>query len=97
MKKQTKKNRQSNWITFLAGALLNVFANMLLNNAIHYSLHAVVGGIVFLFFKVIGDAATPAVVALSRSLWKKVNNWVKVLSLESQESKYNGRGKNQRA
>ena len=99
MKTQTKKHSQGNWITFLSGALFNVMANMALNNTIHYSLHALVGGIVFLFFKILSDTLVPHITSLGRSLWKKVNSWTKsrtFVRTGERESKYPERSKTPR-
>jgi hypothetical protein len=101
MKTKKQKSSRGNWITFLSGALFNVLAHMALNNAIHYSLHALVGGIVFLFFKILLDPVTPGITSKCRSMWKDVTNRIRnsifVNAGDGRASKYPERGKTPRA
>lgn len=58
-----------NWIAFLFGAAFNLLANVKLLFLLDYALQAVVGGIICLAFKVIGDILSP--------LWEKHKERVK--------------------
>jgi|GEM_PF-1444693 len=53
----------SNWIAFMFGAVFNLLGNVNLAFLIDYALQAVVGGIICLAFKVLGDILSP--------LWQK--------------------------
>lgn len=87
-----------NWIAFLFGAVFNLLANANLRFLLDYALQAVVGGIVCLAFKIIGDILSP--------LWAKhkerVKDFTKVSKLKGlrigkkkahrKEDKNNGEG-----
>lgn len=58
-----------NWIAFLFGAMFNLLGNVKLLFLLDYALQAVVGGIICLAFKIIGDILSP--------LWQKHKTKVK--------------------
>ncbi|HEY9048272.1 MAG TPA: hypothetical protein VIN08_20335 [Ohtaekwangia sp.] len=49
----------SNWIAFLFGAIFNVLPHIDLTFLIDYMIKAIVGGIICLGFKIIGDIYSP--------------------------------------
>ncbi|HMX00932.1 MAG TPA: hypothetical protein PKL56_18310 [Cyclobacteriaceae bacterium] len=59
----------SNWIAFVFGAVFNLLGNVNLMFLLDYALQAVVGGIICLAFKVLGDVLSP--------LWEKHKERVK--------------------
>ena len=58
-----------NWIAFVFGAVFNLLGNVKLTFLIDYALQAVVGGIICLAFKILGDVLSP--------LWEKHKERVK--------------------
>lgn len=48
-----------NWIAFTFGAVFNVLGNVDLSFLLDYTLQALIGGIICLFFKIIGDVLSP--------------------------------------
>ena len=58
-----------NWIAFVFGAVFNLLGNVNLTFLLDYALQAVVGGIICLAFKVLGDVLSP--------LWEKHKERVK--------------------
>lgn len=58
-----------NGIAFLFGAIFNLLANVNLSFFLDYALQAIVGGIICLAFKIIGDVFSP--------LWQKHKERVK--------------------
>ena len=58
-----------NGIAFLFGAVFNLLANVNLSFLLDYTLQAIVGGIICLGFKVLGDILSP--------LWQKHKEKVK--------------------
>lgn len=58
-----------NWIAFVFGAVFNLLANVKLTWLLDYALQAVVGGIICLAFKVLGDVFSP--------LWERHKERVK--------------------
>jgi len=58
-----------NGIAFLFGAIFNLLSNVNLSFFIDYALQAIVGGIICLAFKIIGDVLSP--------LWQKHKEKVK--------------------
>ena len=58
-----------NGIAFLFGAIFNLLANVNLSFFLDYALQAIVGGIICLAFKIIGDVFSP--------LWQKHKDKVK--------------------
>lgn len=44
-----------NWLAFLFGAIFNLFADIDPRFLLDYTLQAIIGGIVCLFFKLLGD------------------------------------------
>ncbi len=58
-----------NWIAFVFGAVFNLLGNVKLTFLIDYALQAVVGGIICLAFKILGDVLSP--------LWEKHKDCVK--------------------
>ena len=58
-----------NWIAFVFGAVFNLLGNVNLMFLLDYALQAVVGGIICLAFKVLGDVLSP--------LWEKHKERVK--------------------
>ena len=58
-----------NWIAFLFGAAFNLLGNVKLLFILEYALQAVVGGIICLAVKIIGDVLSP--------LWEKHKEKVK--------------------
>jgi hypothetical protein len=48
-----------NWIAFVFGAVFNLLANVKLTFMLDYALQAVVGGIICLAFKILGDVFSP--------------------------------------
>jgi hypothetical protein len=66
MTAEVNQNNQSgggNWIAFVFGAIFNLLSNVNLTFLLDYAMQAVVGGIICLAFKVIGDISSP--------LWEK--------------------------
>jgi hypothetical protein len=59
----------NNWIVFLFGAMFNVLANVKLSFLLDYMLQALVGGLICLVFKIIGDVLSP--------LWLKHRDRIK--------------------
>lgn len=62
-----------NSIAFLFGAAFNLLANVNLLPLLEYALQAIVGGIICLAFKIIGDILSP--------LWQKHKEKVKDIKL----------------
>lgn len=58
-----------NWIAFVFGAVFNLLGNVKLTFLLDYALQAVVGGIICLAFKILGDVLSP--------LWEKHKERVK--------------------
>lgn len=58
-----------NWIAFVFGAVFNLLTNVKLTFLLDYALQAVVGGIICLAFKILGDIFSP--------LWEKHKERVK--------------------
>jgi hypothetical protein len=58
-----------NWIAFVFGAVFNLLGNVNLTFLLDYALQAVVGGIICLAFKILGDVLSP--------LWQKHKERVK--------------------
>lgn len=58
-----------NWIAFLFGAAFNLLGNVNLLFLLDYALQAIVGGIICLAFKILGDVLSP--------LWEKHKERVK--------------------
>ena len=58
-----------NWIAFVFGAVFNLLGNVKLTFLLDYALQAVVGGIICLAFKILGDILSP--------LWEKHKERVK--------------------
>lgn len=52
-----------NWIAFVFGAVFNLLGNVKLTFLLDYALQAVVGGMICLAFKILGDILSP--------LWEK--------------------------
>ncbi len=80
-----------NGIAFLFGAVFNLLANVKLLFLLDYTLQAIVGGIICLGFKVLGDVLSP--------LWQKHKDKVqdfaslrKVRRLKFAKRKKNGKG-----
>jgi len=67
-----QSNGPGNWIAFLFGATFNMLANFEQTNAINYAGHALAGGIICLFFKMLGDFLTP----LLKRLGQKFKKWI---------------------
>lgn len=59
----------SNWIAFVFGAVFNLLGNVNLMFLLDYALQAVMGGIICLAFKILGDVLSP--------LWEKHKERVK--------------------
>jgi hypothetical protein len=59
----------SNWIAFVFGAVFNLLGNVNLAFLIDYALQAVMGGIICLAFKILGDVLSP--------LWERHKEKVK--------------------
>ena len=70
----TQTNGSGNWIAFLFGAMFNVLANVNLSFLVDYILQAVVGGIICLAFKIIGDIFSP--------LWLKHRDKIKSMKIK---------------
>jgi hypothetical protein len=60
---QPHHDPEGNWIAFLFGAAFNILANFKLFFLLDYTLQAIVGGIICLGFKILGDILSP--------LWEK--------------------------
>ncbi len=60
----SNSNGSGNWIVFLFGAMFTTVANSVESNAINYAGHAIVGGVIFLAFKMLGDFLTPLLLRL---------------------------------
>ena len=58
-----------NWLAFLFGAVFNLLSNVKLTFLLDYALQAVVGGIICLAFKILGDILSP--------LWERHKERVK--------------------
>jgi hypothetical protein len=58
-----------NWIAFVFGAVFNLLSNVKLTFLLDYAMQAVVGGIICLAFKILGDILSP--------LWEKHKERVK--------------------
>jgi hypothetical protein len=58
-----------NWIAFVFGAVFNLLGNVKLTFLLDYALQAIVGGIICLAFKILGDVFSP--------LWEKHKERVK--------------------
>ncbi len=65
-------NGAGNWIAFLFGATFNMLAGIEQSNGINYAAHAIVGGIICLFFKMLGDFLTPSL----KRLGQKFRRWL---------------------
>jgi len=64
MNAEVNQNHGSgNWIAFLFGAVFNLLGHVKLLFLLNYALQAVVGGIICLAFKILGDVFNP--------LWEK--------------------------
>jgi hypothetical protein len=48
-----------NWIAFVFGAVFNLLGNVKLTFLLDYAMQAVVGGIICLAFKILGDVLSP--------------------------------------
>lgn len=59
MNSTTEANGSGNWIAFVFGAVFNVLGNVELSFLLDYALQAVIGGIICLIFKVLGDILSP--------------------------------------
>lgn len=69
MNTEVQHHGSGNWIAFLFGAVFNLLSNVNLLFLLDYALQAVIGGIVCLAFKVLGDILSP--------LWEKHKDRVK--------------------
>ena len=74
-----------NWIAFLFGAAFNLLGNVKLLFLLDYAMQAVVGGIICLAFKIIGDVFSP--------LWEKhkakVKDFAKIKGIKLRRKKRN--------
>lgn len=60
MNTEVNQNHGSgNWIAFLFGAVFNLLANVKFLFLVEYTMQAVIGGIICLAFKIIGDVMSP--------------------------------------
>jgi hypothetical protein len=75
-----------NGIAFLFGAIFNLLANVNLSFFLDYALQAIVGGIICLAFKIIGDILSP--------LWQKHKEKVKSFSKLTKLRKFRIRKRN---
>jgi hypothetical protein len=66
---QNHGGSEGNWIAFVFGAVFNLLSNVKLTFLLDYALQAVVGGIICLAFKILGDILSP--------LWEKHKERVK--------------------
>lgn len=69
MNSAINQNGMGNGIAFLFGAVFNLLSNVNLMFLLDYTLQAIVGGIICLAFKVLGDVLSP--------LWQKHKDRVK--------------------
>lgn len=69
MNSAINQNGMGNGIAFLFGAVFNLLSNVNLMFLLDYTLQAIVGGIICLAFKVLGDVLSP--------LWQKHKDKVK--------------------
>lgn len=70
MNAEVNQNHGSgNWIAFLFGAAFNLLSNVNLIFLVDYAMQAVVGGIICLAFKILGDILSP--------LWERHKERVK--------------------
>lgn len=74
-----------NWIAFVFGAVFNLLANVKLTFLLDYALQAVVGGMICLAFKILGDILSP--------LWEKHKARVKDFAKVSKIKGFKGRRK----
>lgn len=86
---QTNGSGGGNWIAFVFGAVFNILSNVNLAFLVDYVLQAVVGGIICLAFKIIGDVLSP--------LWMrhkaKVKEFAQIKSLKRVKNIRFGKGK----
>ena len=66
-------NGSGNWIAFLFGVMFNILANFNIVNAIEYAVQAIIGGVICLLFKMLGDFLTP----LLKKWWAQFIQWLK--------------------
>ncbi|HEY8937484.1 MAG TPA: hypothetical protein VIM65_19800 [Cyclobacteriaceae bacterium] len=59
MNSTTEANGSGNWIAFVFGAVFNVLGSIDLTFLLDYIMQALLGGIICLMFKVIGDIFSP--------------------------------------
>jgi CDP-diglyceride synthetase len=67
---------KGNWIAFLFGAIFNLLGSVTVTMIVDSAVQAVVGGIIVLLFKILGDYFDPQIkriVAWLRSLRKDAN------------------------
>jgi hypothetical protein len=80
---ETNGSGGGNWIAFVFGAVFNLLAKVDLSFILDYVLQAVVGGIICLAFKIIGDVFSP--------LWlkhkEKVKEFAKIRNLKFRRKK----------
>lgn len=69
-----------NWIAFLFGAAFNVLANANFISLFDYVFQAIIGGIICLAFKIIGDILSP--------LWEKYKSKVKEIIRSKKKKRY---------
>jgi hypothetical protein len=65
-------NSAGNGIAFLFGVMFNLMTNVHDPRTTSYLLHAVAGGLICLFFKMLGDLFTPGL----KSLGEKLKRWI---------------------
>jgi len=79
METQIHHNDSSgNWIAFLFGVMFNLMTTANDPRAINYLAHAIVGGFICLFFKMIGDMLSP----LFRALGNRLKRWIDKYNIE---------------
>lgn len=66
-------NGSGNWIAFLFGVMFNFLAKFDLHHAIDYAAQAIIGGLVCLVFKILGDFLTPYL----KRWWAQFIQWLK--------------------
>ncbi|SKC47366.1 hypothetical protein [Ohtaekwangia koreensis] len=84
----TNYHAGSNWIAFLFGAVFNVLPHIDLTFLIDYILQAIVGGLICLGFKILGDILSP--------LWlkqkQKVRNFTRARKIRISKRRSHDKG-----
>lgn len=66
-----ESNGAGNWIAFLFGVMFNFLVRFDLDHAIDYATQAIMGGLICLFFKIVGDMISPKVRGWVGRVWRR--------------------------